>query len=63
MAAPPGEETEQAMDVDNLKSPITASDDAILSSTGEAGVEVEMATLWVTSTSERHGDGEGEDSG
>ena len=51
------------MDVDNLQSPITASDDVILSGTGEVGVEVEMATLWVTSIPERHGDSEGEASG
>ena len=41
------------MDVDDPQSPITASDDAILTSTGESGVKVEMATLRVDSTPER----------
>ena len=50
------------MDVDNPQSPITASDDAVLSGTGEAGVE-EMATLRVASTPERREDDEGEASG
>ena len=51
------------MDVDNPQSPITASDDAVLTSTGESGVEVEMATLQVDSTPERPEDDEGEASG
>ena len=51
------------MDVDDLQSPITASDDAVLSGTREAGVEEEMATLWVTSTPQRPEDDEGEASG
>ena len=48
------------MDVDNPQSPIMASDDAVLSSTGESGVEMEMATLCVTSNPERPEDDEGE---
>ena len=51
------------MDVDDPQSPITARDDAVLSGTGEAGVEEEMATLQVTSTPERREDDEGEASG
>ena len=51
------------MDMDNPQSPITASDDAVLSGTREAGVEAEMATLRVTSTPERCGDDEEEASG
>ena len=51
------------MDVDDPQSPITASDDAVLTSTGEVAVEVELATLRVTSTPERRRDGKGEASG
>ena len=59
-AVPPEEETEWTMDVDDPQSPITASDDAILSSTRDMGVKGEMATLRVTSIPERCRDNEGE---
>ena len=51
------------MEVDDPQSPIMASDDAVLSGSREAGVEVEMATLHVTSTPEGPEDDEGEASG
>ena len=60
VAAAPGEVMERPMDVDDPQSPITASDDAVLSGTREAGIEEEMATLQVTSTPERCEDDEGE---
>ena len=60
VATPPEEAAEWPMDVDNPQSPITASDDAVLTSTGEVGAEVEMATLRVASTPERPEDDEGE---
>ena len=60
---PPEQAMEQPMDVDNPQSPITASDDAFLTSTGELGVEAEMATLRVNSTPEKPEDDEGEASG
>ena len=63
VAVPPDEESAQAMDVDDPNSPITASDEAVLSSAGEAGVEAEMAMLQVDSTPERREDGEGEPPG
>ena len=49
VAVPPEEESVWPMEVDDPNSPITASDDAILSGAGEAGVE-EMAMLRVNST-------------
>ena len=60
MATAPGEVMERLMDVDDPQSPITARDDAVLSGTGEAGVEEEMATIRVASTPERCEDDEGE---
>ena len=51
------------MDVDDPQSPITASDDAILTGAGELGVEAEMATLRVDSTPERPEDDGEEASG
>ena len=52
------------MDVDDLQSPIMASDDAILTGTRESGVKAEMATLRVNSTPERpEDDGEEASSG
>ena len=51
------------MNVDDPQSPIMDSDDAVLSGTGEAGVEAEMATLRVNSTPERWEDDKGEASG
>ena len=58
--APPGQVTEQPMEVEGTQSHITASDDAILTGTGESGVEVEMATLCVDSSPERPEEDEGE---
>ena len=52
------------MDVDDPQSPITASDDAILTGNGKSGVKAEMATLQVDSTPERpEDDGEGASGG
>ena len=52
------------MDVDDPQNPITASDDTVLTGTGESGAEVEMATLQIDSTSERpEDDGEEASSG
>ena len=58
-AVPPEEESAWDMEVDDPSSPITASDDAVLSGTGEMGVEADMAMLRVNSTPERCEDGEG----
>ena len=50
---PPEQETERPMEVEDPQSPITASDDAVLTGTGKTRVEAGMATHWVHSTPER----------
>ena len=50
--------TVHGMDTDDPNSPMTTTDDAVLTGAEETGVEVDMATLWVTSTPDRPEDGE-----
>ena len=58
-AAPPSEESAQAMDTDlPPTSPVSPNKDDILSGASEAGVKAGMATLRVASTPERQ---EGDD--
>ena len=60
-AAPPGEEMAQAMETDPPPiSPVSPSEDDILSGAMEADVEAGMTTLRVTSTPERQ-EGDNED--
>ena len=60
----PEQEAERPMEVEGSQSPITASDDAVFTGTGEMGVEAGMPTLWVHSTPERpEDDGEGASGG
>ena len=49
VAVPPEEVSVWPMEVDDPSSPIMASDDAVLTGTGEVGVEEGMAMLQVDS--------------
>ena len=57
-STPLGEESAQAMDMDQPPdSPVSPKQDDLLSGANEVGVEVEMATLGVCSTPDRKDDG------
>ena len=51
-------ESEQAMETEPPTSPMSPNEDDLLSGAATAGVEVELASLWVTSSPEWQGDNE-----
>ena len=55
MAGPPEGEPDQAMETEPRVSPMSANEDDLLSGATAAGVEVGLASLWVTSLPEGQG--------
>ena len=53
---PPEGEREQPMETNPPASPVSPNEDDLLTGATAAGVEVELASLWVTSSPEGQGD-------